>query len=264
MSITVSNSGVGWAFKAQQLPIAHRTGLRALPGAASNTYLKALTSRREVTHAVCMSGKACAPDRQYGEIVAPTSPAEAPAASPVAGRSSARRGRLALGWEPPSDIDRAGWLAAGTSLAEFGRVNNWWLGDWIRFGTARWGEKYVEAAKITGLDGKTLRNIAYVASRFDLSRRRDNLTWTHHAEVAALPSEQQEEWLERALTQRMSPGDLRLEVRSTTRAVRSESDAGGMSKKQVSTVSCPHCGREIVVADIRSLSERELGEVCGK
>ena len=38
----------------------------------------------------------------------------------------------------------------------------------------------MEASRITGLDAKTLRNIAYVAARFDLSRRRDKLTWTLH------------------------------------------------------------------------------------
>lgn len=72
--------------------------------------------------------------------------------------------RLALGWQPPQTLDRAGWLAAGVSLAEFGRVNNWWVGDWIRYGRVRWGEKYTEAARVTGVDAKTLRNIAYVPS----------------------------------------------------------------------------------------------------
>src|ERR1700735_1653682 len=71
------------------------------------------------------------------------------------------RRRLGLGWRPPRTLARAGWVAAGVSLAEFGRVNNWWVGDWIRYGSARWGEKYTEAARATGLDAKTLRNVAY-------------------------------------------------------------------------------------------------------
>jgi hypothetical protein len=153
--------------------------------------------------------------------------------------------RLALGWEPPEQLDRAGWLATGASLAEFGRVNNWWVGDWIRYGAARWGEKYVEAARITGLDGKTLRNIAYVASRFDVSRRRDNLTWTHHAEVAALAPEQQDSWLEQALELRLSPGDLRLELRSAQRGLRPGGDVTESitsSREPAPGVTCPHCG----------------------
>jgi hypothetical protein len=197
-------------------------------------------------------------DHQHvaGPVIADSSPAppvEGVASGPPIPRS---RRRLALGWEPPEKLDRAGWLAAGNRLAEFGRVNNWWLGDWIRYGTARWGEKYIEAAKITGLDGKTLRNIAYVASRFDLSRRRDNLTWTHHAEAAALPSDQQEEWLDRAFAQRMSPADLRLELRSARRATArvDGSDTGSADGEAHVTIVCPTCGNTIPLADIRRLS----------
>jgi hypothetical protein len=161
------------------------------------------------------------------------------------------RRRLALGWQPPQPLDRAGWLAAGVSLAEFGRVNNWWLGDWIRYGNARWGEKYTEAARVTGLDAKTLRNIAYVASRFDLSRRRDNLSWTHHAELAALPPARQDQWLDRSLSLRLSPGDLRIELRATQRALRSAGETETIATNAIGggaaedTFACPHCGRAI-------------------
>jgi hypothetical protein len=164
--------------------------------------------------------------------------------------------RLALGWTAPETLDRPGWLAAGVSLAEFGRVNNWWVGDWIRYGNAQWGEKYTEAARITGLDTKTLRNIAYVASRFDLSRRRDNLTWTHHAEIAALSPELQEEWLERSLALHLSPGDLRLELRAAQRRIKATSgydEDAAESEYAAGTVTCPHCGAPIRVHRVQKL-----------
>jgi hypothetical protein len=167
------------------------------------------------------------------------------------------RRRLALGWQPPQTLDRAGWLAAGVSLAEFGRVNNWWVGDWIRYGNAHWGEKYTEAARVTGLDAKTLRNIAYVASRFQLSRRRDNLSWTHHAELAALSPDQQDQWLDRSLSLRLSPGDLRIELRSAQRALQSTGenepisiDAATRETAADDTFACPHCGGCISRADV--------------
>jgi hypothetical protein len=174
---------------------------------------------------------------------------QADAAAPTRGS----RRRLALGWRAPQKLDRAGWLAAGISLSEFGRVNNWWVGDWVRYGNARWGEKYLEASRITGLDAKTLRNIAYVASRFDVSRRRDNLTWTHHAEVAALSAELQEEWLDRALALRLSPGDLRLELRSAQRA-RTPTDRDplhSLDDDVDDTLACPRCGAVIALSEIR-------------
>jgi hypothetical protein len=134
------------------------------------------------------------------------------------------------------------------------RVSNWWVGDWLQYGAARWGEKYSEAARITGYDVKTLRNIAYVAKRFDLSRRRDNLTWTHHTEVAALAPEQQDEWLDRALALRLSPGDLRIELRAVQRAVESSSPDEAPLDQDGGELSCPHCGGAIALSELRGTS----------
>jgi hypothetical protein len=134
------------------------------------------------------------------------------------------------------------------------RVSNWWVGDWLQYGAARWGEKYSEAARITGYDVKTLRNIAYVAKRFDSSRRRDNLTWTHHAEVAALAPEQQDEWLDRALALRLSPGDLRIELRAAQRAVESSSPDEASLEQDGGEFSCPHCGGAIALSELRGTS----------
>jgi hypothetical protein len=45
----------------------------------------------------------------------------------------------------------------------------------------------VDAEDWEGPAYQTCRDSAWVASRFELSRRKDNLTFNHHAEVAALP-----------------------------------------------------------------------------
>ncbi len=150
---------------------------------------------------------------------------------------------LAIAWVPPAEIDRGAWVAAGRRIGEYGRVSNWWVGDWLQYGTSRWGEKYVEASRITGFDAKTLRNIAYVASRFDLSRRRDKLTWTHHAEVAALEPAQQEVWLERAVEQRLSATDLRVALRSWQRGTE-DSDESAQEGEDIA-ITCPHCAHPI-------------------
>jgi hypothetical protein len=152
---------------------------------------------------------------------------------------------LAIAWMPPAEIDHGAWVAAGRRIGEYGRVSNWWVGDWLQYGTSRWGEKYVEASRITGFDAKTLRNIAYVASRFDLSRRRGKLTWTHHAEIAALEPVQQEAWLERAVEQRLSATDLRVALRSWQRG-NEDSDSGQSAQEgNEIAITCPHCAHPI-------------------
>jgi hypothetical protein len=131
---------------------------------------------------------------------------------------------------------------AGHRLGLVTRSCQWWLGDWIRYGNGRWGEKYKEAAKVTGYDVQSLRNFAYVAGAIDVSRRRDDLTWSHHAEVSALDPQEQIQWLDLAATQRMSVADLRIELRARARGGEQQPDDADTSSAGL--VTCPRCEHE--------------------
>lgn len=147
---------------------------------------------------------------------------------------------------PQGELVHAEWLATGRRLGAIGRCSQWWIGDWIRYGTAKWGEKYAEAARITGYDVASLRNMAWVASRFDLSLRSDKLTWSHHVLLAPLDSGEQRYWLERALEERLSVADLRIELRALGESGRkSSSDASVAVKDDADVIVCPHCGHTL-------------------
>jgi hypothetical protein len=153
-----------------------------------------------------------------------------------------------VAWAPDQDLEHPEWVRWGRRLGAMSRVSNWWVGDWLQYGASKWGEKYAEAARITGYDVKTLRNIAYVAKRFDLSRRRDKLTWSHHAEVAVLEPHKQDGWLDRAVADHLSVADLRTELRGSQRASRAAADDNGEpdpSDAQLPSMICPHCGEAI-------------------
>jgi hypothetical protein len=172
----------------------------------------------------------------------------APATKP----QQARR-KLVAGWLPPKGMQRRDWITIGLTLGDMGRVTNWWIGDWLRYGNSEWGEKYAEAARITGFDTKSLRNLVYVASRFDLSRRRSQLTWSHHAELTALSLEAQDCWLDRAIRDRLSVADLRIELRATQRdahaKLRSNRNVLTLeSSKHDAVVICPACGAQVPVS----------------
>lgn len=152
-----------------------------------------------------------------------------------------------VGWLPTRDLNHPDWIAAGRRLGSIGRCSQWWVGDWLRYGTARWGEKYAEAAKITGYDPKSLRNIAYVASRYELSRRRDNLSWSHHAELAMLDPADQDAWLDRASHDRLSVSDLRTELRAHDRVVR-QRNADDSTGEEAATITCPNCGHAVPIS----------------
>lgn len=163
---------------------------------------------------------------------------------------SGPRGAISpVAWVPQGDLGRSEWLVAGRRLGAIGRGSQWWIGDWIRYGTARWGEKYAEAARITGYDVASLRNMAWVASRFDVSLRNDKLTWSHHVLLAPLEPEEQRFWLARASQERLSVGDLRLSLRALREGAgekESESPADGSHATEM--VVCPQCGHKLAPA----------------
>jgi hypothetical protein len=150
-----------------------------------------------------------------------------------------------VAWAPQGDMGQAEWLAAGRRLGAIGRCSQWWIGDWVRYGAARWGERYAEAARVTGYDVASLRNMAWVASQFDLSLRSDKLSWSHHVLLAPLDRDEQRRWLERAVAERLSVADLRLELRAA--GVGAPPPSERRQEKQPPAV-CPHCGHELSAA----------------
>lgn len=168
----------------------------------------------------------------------------------------------AITWRPESALTVPDWIETGKSLGTIGRGASWWIGDWVNYGNQHFGEKYTRAAQITGYDVQTLMNMAYVALRFDSSRRRENLSWSHHAEVASLPFEQRERWLDVAQSRRLSVHNLRGELRAWRAGLTpGQEDAarqaagGGTDPAGNAAVTaaadrgersfgvCPHCGR---------------------
>lgn len=164
------------------------------------------------------------------------------------GPKARRSGALSkIAWAPQRDLDHADWLSTGRRLGTIGRCSQWWIGDWVRYGTSRWGEKYAEAARVTGYDVASLRNMAWVASRFDLSLRNDKLTWSHHVLLAPLEPDEQRKWLERASEERLSVADLRLELRALRDGSdRPAGDAAVLAQGSDEDVAvCPHCGHTL-------------------
>jgi hypothetical protein len=180
-------------------------------------------------------------------MAASTGAATVQTRDPAATRGSGAISTVA--WEPGKEIAVDDWIRAGKRLGAMTRCSQWWLGDWVRYGTGRWGEKYKEAARITGYDVHSLRNIAYVAGRVEVSRRRDNLTWSHHAEVCSLDPVGQDKWLDLACSERMSVSDLRVELRSVRRKNKALEGpvVARLSRAISGRVMCPECEHEFEV-----------------
>jgi hypothetical protein len=120
----------------------------------------------------------------------------------------------------PDEMSFDSWRELGEQFALVASCSTWWLGDWLVYGEKAYGDRYEQAIIDTSLGYQTLRNYAWVARRFPLSRRRDTLSFGHHAEVAALPDDDQDVWLARAERSNWSRNQLRRRLRAAQLANR--------------------------------------------
>lgn len=116
------------------------------------------------------------------------------------------------------------WENIGRCIGFVGNAWQWWVGDWLNFGEMKFGEesaqavdtqesRYDIAKRITPVDQGRLQNIRSVCGRVAASRRRVELTFSHHEEVAALDPEEQVVWLQRAVTNQLTRAELRQAIR---------------------------------------------------
>lgn len=98
------------------------------------------------------------------------------------------------------------------------QASGFWLADWLRYGDSRedWQKRIDQIVDITGLSEKTLKNVRAIG-RIEESRRRDDVDFSLHAEVAALSPTEQTNWLQLAHEHGWSQRDLRLQMRQARR-----------------------------------------------
>lgn len=129
------------------------------------------------------------------------------------------------------------WMSVGETIRFFERGVMWWLGDWWNYGERAYGDMASQAAKdsvldATGYDYDTVRAAGWVAARIPHVRRRTNLSWSHHREVAAMPPDDQDYWLDRSIEEGWNRTDLRTALRGGD-----PDDASVLTR-----IECPQCG----------------------
>jgi hypothetical protein len=124
-----------------------------------------------------------------------------------------------VGLQIPQDLTYEGWERAGRRLTDVMDSSAWCLGDWVVHGEKHYADRYRRAVDAVGLEYQTIRNYAWVARRFERSRRRTALSFQHHAEVARLGDEEQELWLGRAEELKWSRNELRRNIKAVRSGV---------------------------------------------
>jgi hypothetical protein len=132
----------------------------------------------------------------------------------------------------PETLTLEDWAAVGRKLVRVDQVTKWWLGDWAAFGLRKYGQ-LKEFAEANGINYGGLRQMAWVSSSVELSRRRDNVDWSKHMEVAALKPRDQTKWLQKAATEEMPLAELRRQIRQS-QATKNALESDGPTIKFIS------------------------------
>jgi N6-adenosine-specific RNA methylase IME4 len=96
------------------------------------------------------------------------------------------------------------WERAGQAIRYMEGSVMWWVGDWLNYGEATYGEAYAQAVETTGLTYQTVADAKWIAKAVRFSSRKESLTFGHHRVIAALPPESQAELLGEAERERLT------------------------------------------------------------
>ncbi len=133
-------------------------------------------------------------------------------------KAPAGRATRRVSLDLPDGMAIGDWESWGHHIFVISDASGWWLGDWLIYGQKNYPQRYKYAIERTSLDYQTLRNYAWVARKFIAGRRRENLSFQHHAEVCGLPENEQEYWLAQAESGRWSRNELRRRIKLHNRS----------------------------------------------
>jgi hypothetical protein len=146
--------------------------------------------------------------RHFGDDELPPVP---PPAEPQLPELWRQAGSLTL--TLPAGLSRQQLISVGRELAGIARGFQWWIGDWRNYIERSHGEAATIAAE--AFPNKTLGTIktyGSVAAAFDSSSRLDDLSFSHHQAVQAMPHDLRLPLLEQARANDWAVPELREEV----------------------------------------------------
>lgn len=114
----------------------------------------------------------------------------------------------------------------------------WSIGDALNFAERTYGDTYTAWVHETGLNENTLATIKWVAGAVPSSRRREDVGWSHHRDVAGLsdPAEQTR-LLDLAADQGMTRFELREEVKAAKKRAAAPESVCAADQPPVYTVN---------------------------
>jgi hypothetical protein len=129
----------------------------------------------------------------------------------------------ATGLDLSPEVSDARYWEIGRDLYILERGVQWALGDWYAFGRQRYNDQIeLKAGQVFGRALHTIQNYAAVCHAVPRSRRREDVSFSHHEAVVGLPAEIQEQLLSSAVKHHVPVQELR----DTVRKLKEEMEEG--------------------------------------
>lgn len=127
---------------------------------------------------------------------------------------------LGLTFHAPLELDE--WVNLGRKIAAYDNGMRWAIGDWLLYGAEAWPGTYMELAAEMGMSEQSIANSVSVAKRVPPLIRRDDLSWSHHEEVASLHAHRHVQimWLEQAAASQWTREEFRGHLASVKADIR--------------------------------------------
>lgn len=112
------------------------------------------------------------------------------------------------------EVTRDEWQKVFDALNHIEGCVQFWIGDCLKYREQKWG-MYDDIAEETGIDTGTLKKYKMISEKVPTSARFEELTFSHHSEVAKLEPEKQKQFLQKAVDENLSVRELRTEIKKT-------------------------------------------------
>jgi hypothetical protein len=119
------------------------------------------------------------------------------------------------------------------------RETIWSIADALNHGEEHWSEEYSQALDPNSSSPKTAGNWMRVTKKFIPSRRREKLSFSHHAAVYNLPELDQDKMLDEAEQEGYSVGQLRKRVREQYPTEKSANAAAKRKERGINDEEAP-------------------------
>ena len=88
------------------------------------------------------------------------------------------------GWQPLCELGYEEYIDIGKQIGNADAACQWWIGDWYNAGHG-YGD-HEKACDEAGIDYSRARNCGSICQKFEMSRRRDKVSFSHHQEIARI------------------------------------------------------------------------------